>query len=308
MSVLYDDQATELRRLMEQPLTMGSPARSLQSKIENAKLAKETPRSARVIAIASGKGGVGKTNIAVNLALCLARKGRNVVLIDADLGTANIDVIMNVHSPYDLSHVIRRERTLREAALRIEPRLHLVAGASGLTGIADLTTSQRQSLVDQLMKLETQSDIILLDCGAGISQNVLAIARAADELMIVTTPEPTALTDAYALIKVLALAHRAPPMGLIVNQAATEREGLIVSERIAGVASKFLHVAVSRSGQILRDPHVARAVRQRIPFITLYPKCPASDCIAMLANRVDSNAEVLAGRSGFFHRLTRFFY
>jgi flagellar biosynthesis protein FlhG len=294
---------------MEEPLsTLRSPQRSLQYKIENAKFSKETPRSARVIAIASGKGGVGKTNIAVNLALCLARKGRKVVLIDTDLGTANIDVIMNVQSPCDLSHVIRRERTLKEAAVRVEPRLHLVVGASGLTGIADLTTTQRQSLVDQLMQLEIQSDIILLDCGAGISQNVLAFARAADELMIVTTPEPTALTDAYALIKVLCLAHRAPPMGLIVNQAATEREGLIVSERVAGVASKFLHVPLARCGQILRDPHVSKAVRQRIPFITLYPRCPASDCITMLANRVSSNAEVLAGRSGFFHRLTRFFY
>ena len=317
MSMLQD-QAAQLRQLMQsdvarvrQPTdTRRSTKNNLCESAESADsfLQSKIERSARVIAIASGKGGVGKTNIAVNLALCLARQGRKVVLIDADMGTANVDVIMNVHSPYDLSHVIRRERTLNEAAVRIEPGLHLVVGASGLAGIADLTTMQRQSLIDQLMRLETHSDIILLDCGAGISQNVLAFSRAADELLIVTTPEPTALTDAYALVKVLSLSSRPPPMGLIVNQVSTEREGLVISERISGVASRFLNIALSRSGQILHDPCVPRAVCQRIPFIIRYPRCPAASCITMLAERVGSSAVAMAGRSGFFQRLSRLFY
>jgi flagellar biosynthesis protein FlhG len=303
MSAMLQDQATQLRRLMQ---SRESPVAADAAPMS--RLPRETGRSARVIAIASGKGGVGKTNIAVNLALYIARQGRRVVLIDADLGTANIDVIMNVHSSFDLSHVIRRECSLDDAAVCVERCLHLVVGASGLSGIADLTTMQRQTVIDQLARLEAEADIVLLDCGAGISQNVLAFARAADELLVVTTPEPTALTDAYALIKVLSLSNCPPPMDLVVNQAASEAEGRIVAERVASVASRFLHTGLACRGQILHDPHVPQAVRQRIPFITRYPSCPASTCIAMLAERIGHSAMALPARTGFFQRLTRFFY
>jgi flagellar biosynthesis protein FlhG len=327
MSAMQQDQASQLRALMQRDETgigesenysdLGRLEESVlgksadvffRSATRDPKFKIDKHRSARVLAIASGKGGVGKTNIAVNLALCMARMGQRVVLIDADLGTANIDVIMNVHSPYDLSHVIRRERSLEDAMVYVERGLQLVVGASGLCGIADLTTLQRQSIIDQLTCLETSADIILLDCGAGISQNVLAFARAADELMIVTTPEPTALTDAYALIKVLSLSNCTPPMDLVVNQAATEREGRMIADRIAGVASRFLHTGLSCSGQILHDPHVHQAVCQRTPFISRYPRCPASTCITMLADRIVGHAFALPSRTGFFHRLTRFFY
>ena len=230
------------------------------------------------------------------------------MLVDADLGTANVDVVMNVRSPFDLSHVLRRQRTIDEIAVQIGPGLRLIVGASGLASVADLGPFERQALIEELTGLESQADVILLDCGAGISQNVLAFTQSADELLVVTTPEPTALTDAYALIKVLSRAPRTPPMGLIVNQSKTVREGRLVAERIASVAARFLGVSLSLTGQILRDHHVGMAVRQRVPFVVNYPRSPASTCIAALAMRVDQASAGAAARPGFFGRVFRFFY
>ncbi len=265
-------------------------------------------RTAHVLAIASGKGGVGKTNIAVNLAICLTQRGLRVVLVDADLGTANADVIMNVQATYDLSHVVRGERTIDEVVVRTEGGLRLVAGASGLASMADLSTFGRQELISELGSLEARSDLIILDCGAGISQNVLAFAHSASELMVVTTPEPTALTDAYALIKVLSRAPHPPPLGLVVNQSNSAREGHLVAQRVASVAARFLGMGLTPAGFVLHDQHVPLAVRQRIPFIVKYPESPAANCIAVLAERVDRS---LSGRHccpGFFRRVARFFY
>jgi len=312
MAVAPTDQASELRALMA-----SRPAAKRQAAVKVARkavipavLPSARPLSrqhARVVAIASGKGGVGKTNIAVNLALCLARRGRRVVLIDADLGTANIDVVMNVRPQFDLSHVVCGEQTIDKVVVTIGPGLQLIAGASGLSSVADLSPFDRRALIAELGRLESQADTMLLDCGAGISQNVLAFTQSADELLVVTTPEPTALTDAYALVKVLSRAPRTPPMGLIVNQSKTVREGRVVADRIASVAARFLGVSLSLAGQIPRDRHVAMAVQERVPFVVSYPRCPASTCMAALATRVDESTADTAPRSGFFRRVFRFF-
>lgn len=295
MSAIPKDQAAELRVLMETRASTAPPPAGRR-------------RTAHVVAVASGKGGVGKTNIAVNLAICLARRGLRVVLVDADLGMANADVIMNVQPTYDLSHVIRGERTIDEVVVRLEDGLRLVAGASGLASIADLSPFGRQELITELGSLETQSDLIILDCGAGISQNVLAFAHSANELLMVTTPEPTALTDAYALIKVLSRAPRPPPVGLIVNQSNSTREGHLVAQRVASVAARFLGIGLTAAGFVLHDQHVSLAVRQRIPLVVKYPDSPAATCIAALAERIDRSLSARRCGSGFFRRVARFFY
>jgi flagellar biosynthesis protein FlhG len=158
---------------------------------------------ASVIAITSGKGGVGKSNIAVNLAIKLASAGKEVVLLDADLGLANADVLCNIDLPCNLSHVIARKRELSDVMVKAPGGFHLIGGASGLARMADLTDHDRQRLVLALAELEQRADIILIDTGAGISPNVLSFTRAADHVLVVTTPEPTAITDAYAVIKVI---------------------------------------------------------------------------------------------------------
>ncbi|MCG8406204.1 MAG: MinD/ParA family protein [Phycisphaerales bacterium] len=302
MSVMPKDQAAELRQLM-QSFEVGSREAAEVSDFESASCAK----AAHVVAIASGKGGVGKTNIAVNLAIRLSQTGHRVVLVDADLGTANVDVVMNIQSSYDLSHVLRRQRAIEDIAVQVDARLRLIVGASGLESVADLGPFERQELIEELGGLERQCDIILLDCGAGISQNVLAFAQAADEALIVTTPEPTAITDAYALVKVLSRTNKAPPLGLIVNQAATVREARQVTERIVSVAARFLKVPIEGTGQILRDHHVGQAVRERVPLILKYPRCPASNGLSTLAKRVGQSLNGTNSKPGFFRRVLNFF-
>lgn len=295
MTALPSDQATDLRRMManHEATTLPVARRS---------------RAAQVIAVASGKGGVGKTSIAVNLAVTLAKRGRRVVLIDADLGTANVDVAMNVHASHDLSHVIRGERALEEIAVRVNENLSVIAGASGISGVADLGAFERQRLLDSLGHMERETDVILLDCGAGISQNVLAFAQAAHRLLLVTTPEPTSVADVYALVKVLSRTPVIPAIGLVVNCAASVREGLAVSERISSVAARFLSVAVDDFGQVLRDENVPLSIRRRCPVVSMAPRSTASRSVAMLADRILSGDDASVPAPGFFRKLFGHFY
>src|SRR5205809_253456 len=207
------DQATQLRSLVRQQQH-------------------SRPR-ASVIAITSGKGGVGKSNVAVNLSIKLASAGKNVVLLDADLGLANADVLCNIDLPFNLSHVIARKKELRDVMVRAPGGFHLIGGASVLARMADLTDFDRQRLVDALGELEQQCDIILIDTGAGISPNVLSFTRAADHVLVVTTPEPTAITDAYAVVKVISRDGTNRRISLLVNQARSAAEARVVYERIA---------------------------------------------------------------------------
>src|SRR6266513_2764157 len=220
--------------------------------------------SANVIAVTSGKGGVGKSNVAVNLAIKFASAGKTVVLLDADLGLANADVLCNIDLPCNLSHVIARKKELRDVMVRAPGGFHLIGGASGLARMADLTDFDRQRLVDALGELEQQCDIILVDTGAGISPNVLSFTRAADHVMVVTTPEPTAITDAYAMVKVLSRDSAERRVSLLVNQAQSAAEAKAVHDRIAHVAKQFLKVSVLEAGYVLADEQVPLAVRRRV--------------------------------------------
>ena len=269
-------------------------------------------RRARVIAVTSGKGGVGKSNMAVNLAIKFAAAGKQVVLLDADLGLANADVLCNVDLPANLSHVIARRKSLMEVMVRAPGGFGLIGGASGLARMADLTDFDRQRVIDLMAALEEQTDLIIIDTGAGISPNVLSFTRAADEVLVVTTPEPTAITDAYAVIKVISLDRRnAPPAGeaprvmsLLVNQARTAAEGRVVYDRISMVARQFLAVHVADAGYVLADPEIPTAVRRRVPFLIAAPGCPAAQCIAAVAMRLEGGMAA-PHSGGFFRRLGR---
>src|SRR5688572_2823429 len=219
------DQATHLRSLVQ-----GSSAPA-----DAGAGAAMPPRRQRatVVAITSGKGGVGKSNVAVNLAITLAGAGKRVTLLDADLGLANADVLCNVDLRTNLSHVIARKKELSDVLVKAPGGFNLIGGASGLARMADLTDDDRQRLVDALGELEQQADVILIDTGAGISPNVLSFTRAADHVLVVTTPEPTAITDAYAVIKVISRDGTDRRLSLLVNQARSPAEARVVYERIA---------------------------------------------------------------------------
>ena len=293
MTVMVD-QASQLRSLMTQQLA--------QEQVPRAAEGSARPR-ANVIAITSGKGGVGKSNVAVNLAIQFSSVGRDVVLLDADLGLANADVLCNVELPYNLSHVIARKKELSDVLYKAPGGFRLIGGASGLARMADLTDFDRQRLVDALVALEQQTDIILIDTGAGISPNVLAFTRAADHVLVVTTPEPTAITDAYAVIKVISRDGTDRRISLLVNQTRSIAEAKIVYERIAKVARQFLGVGVLDAGHMPADENVPLAVRKRTPFVMASPRAAASHSIAQLAMRLEQGVGVKSESGGFFNRM-----
>jgi flagellar biosynthesis protein FlhG len=263
-------------------------------------------RRASVIAVTSGKGGVGKSNIAVNLAIKFSAAGKEVVLLDADLGLANADVLCNIDLPHNLSHVIARKKELREVIVKTPGGFGLIGGASGLARMADLSDSDRQRLINALAELESRADVLIIDTGAGISPNVLAFTRAADHVLVVTTPEPTAITDAYAVIKVLSRDGAERRISLLVNQVTSAGEGRVVHDRIAKVARQFLSVTVFDAGYVLRDEQVPLAVRRRQPFVLGSPRCPASTCISQLAIRLEQGVAGAAS-GGFFNRMGKWF-
>ncbi len=269
-------------------------------------LARSRPR-ATVIAITSGKGGVGKSNVAVNLAIRFAKSGKDVVLLDADLGLANADVLCNVDLPANLSHVIARKRELRDVLVHAPGGFRLIGGASGLARMADLTDDDRRRLLDSLADLEHQADLILIDTGAGISPNVLSFTRAADHVLVVTTPEPTAITDAYAVIKVVSRDAGTRRISLLVNQARSPAEGRVVYDRIARVAKQFLAATVFDAGHVMADEAVPTAVRRRTPFLLSTPNCPAGLCITRLAMRLEQGVTPERESGGFFNRMNQWF-
>jgi len=278
------DQATQLRSLVRQ----------------------QRRQRASVIAITSGKGGVGKSNVAVNLSIKLASVGKSVVLLDADLGLANADVLCNIDLPYNLSHVIARKRELHEVMVTAPGGFKLIGGASGLARMADLTDFDRSRIVESLMAVEHSADTIVIDTGAGISPNVLSFTRAADHVLVVTTPEPTAITDAYAVIKVITKDGLDRRISLLVNQVRSAAEGRMVHERVAKVAKNFLGVNVLDAGHLVMDDHVRRAVLQRVPFLLSAPKCAASFCVTQLAMRFEQGIAPAAD-GGFFNRMSKWF-
>ncbi len=245
---------------------------------------------ARVVAVTSGKGGVGKSNVALNTAIAAARYHKRVVLIDADLGLANLDVLAGVSAPSGLADVISGRKRLYDVAVRTPYGVDLVAGASGISYLADLPDEDRMRLLAQLEVLEREADLVVIDTGAGVARNVVKIAAAADEVLVVSTPElHEHATDAYAAVKLhqpRARARRAHPA--IINQAASLSEARAVGGRIAAVGRQFLKLDVEQAGYVLADHHVPRAVRMRRPLVAAFPTSPAALCITNIARRFDA--------------------
>ena len=203
-------------------------------------LVRRTKKCARVIAFTSGKGGVGKTNIAANFAICVAAAGKDVILIDADLGLANVDVLLNVKARNTIADVVAGKKRLEEIMYTGPGGLRVICGASGLSELAELGEFQRQRVLQEICSLEQQADVIVVDTGAGISRDVMAFAETADHTVVVTTGEPTSMTDAYAMIKRLSLAAGSLRISLLVNMVESRSEAKTVFDRLAGASRKFL--------------------------------------------------------------------
>lgn len=271
-------------------------------------LVRENRGLSRLVAITSGKGGVGKTSVAVNAAICLAAHGHRVVLIDADLGMANADVLMNVQAPFNLGHVIAGDKTIDEILVNAPGGIKLILGTSGVGRLANLSEFERHNLVQSMIRLESLADVVLLDCAAGISRNVITFAAAADNVVVVTTPEPTALTDAYATIKVLSRERSDATIGTVVNFSSSSGEAQAVAGRLADVARRFLGLDVAGLGYVLRDEHMALAVRHRTPVVLRFPRAPASSCLAAVASTLARHTLANRSEDGFFRRVANLFF
>jgi flagellar biosynthesis protein FlhG len=258
-------------------------------------------RRARVMAFASGKGGVGKTNIAVNLAMALSSLGKRVVVVDVDIGLANADLLMGVESRLHLGHVLAGEVSAVDALTSGPEGVLLLAGCAGFGNVSDLERTEREFLLRSFRDLEAHADFILIDTAAGISRNVVHFAAAADEAIIVTTPEPTAIMDGYAVLKAISREKGFGRMRLVVNFSTSRAEAARVGERIQAVSRKFLGVEVDSLGFVAADDAVRRAVRRRRPFLLDSPDSLASECIRGLGKKV-LGEEPGVRSVGFFKR------
>lgn len=242
----------------------------------------------RLISVTSGKGGVGKTNISANLAYLLSRMNQETMILDADAGLANIDVILGINPPYNLSHVLNGERLMADTLVEGPGGIKIMPSASGIPEMTDLSRGQKLTLIDELNVLNNSFDFIFIDTGAGISSNVMYFNMAAREIIVVTTPEPTALTDAYALIKVLYQRHAKKRFRLIVNMARNASEAKEVYDRLGHATDHFLNLTIEYLGHVLLDEKVREAVRQQKAVAEIYPNSPAARCLAGIAEEIRS--------------------
>jgi len=284
------------------------------------RLARDVRPRARVLAVASGKGGVGKTNIAVNLAIALAAQGKRVLLVDCDIGLANTDLLIGQRPRGDLAHVLAGRMPLEAIVQEGPAGIRWIPGASYMPALgAAAPDPRREALLEALSVLESQHDFVILDAPAGIGAGVLALARQADELLLVTTPEPTAIMDAYVTLKAVAAAHRSADgtltsaasdavVRLVVNLVAHRRDVDRVHRRIDDVSRRFLGVPVELLGYVFCDGHVGRAVLRQEPLLLAYPHSQAAWCIKRLAGAVlEQRHPLAADRVGFFQRVANFF-
>lgn len=244
------------------------------------------PSAARLIAIASGKGGVGKSNIALNLAVELTRSGLSIALLDADLGVANVHLLAGLEAGSTLRDVVSGECGLEDIITHLPEGPDIILGSSGIHELANLSPPRRQTLLAQLEKLASRYDAVIVDVAAGVSGSVLDFVVASDFVVVVTTSETTAVTDAYALIKLSLGRNSHCRIGVVANRVRTAHEGASALERISGCARRFLDRSVLELGWVWEDSRVRRAVNERVPFLLGYPKSRASASVRKLAVRL----------------------
>lgn len=244
------------------------------------------PSQARVIAITSGKGGVGKTNIVANLGYTLCKAGKRVLIFDADLGLGNLDVLLGLTPRYNLSHVVEGTKKISEIIISGPGNLKILPASSGIQELTKLTSSQKIGILNELNTLLSDYDIVLIDTAAGISSNVLYFNASADEIMVVVTPEPTSITDAYALMKILSVKYQEKHFRLIVNLAKNAKEAEAVSRQLCLVANRFLDISIEYFGNVLADDKVKEGVRKQKIVSEFAPMTQASRNFAELAHKL----------------------
>lgn len=286
------DQAEQLRKLVKQQ-------------------EQQQQQLARVITVTSGKGGVGKSSIAVNLAIQLSRLGKRVIIFDADFGLANVEVMLGVRPQFNLADLMFRGKTLEEIIARGPEGIGFISGGSGIQEMARMTREQVIYLTQRLVELDSVADIILIDTGAGIADVVLEFVAASSEVLLVATPEPTSITDAYALLKTLNrradFSREDTSIKMISNRIENETEGKNLYDKMSFIVNKFLNIQPEFLGMIPRDDAMPKAVMHQQPVTLAYPNTPAAKAIRTIAVKLcdGTEPEMKRGITGLFSELIR---
>jgi flagellar biosynthesis protein FlhG len=296
------DQAESLRRIVDDLRIRNQAAVKVDMPVKRA----------RVITVTSGKGGVGKTNMTVNMAIAMSQLGLRVVILDVDFGLANIDVLFGIVPKYSLVDLIRDERSIFEVLADGPNNIKFLSGGSGVEELVRLDRNQLRKFVSSISLLDKLYDVILIDTGAGLNQNVMSFILAADEVVLVTTPEPTAMTDAYALVKMVAKRDKRKQIRLLVNKADSAREAEDVLSKLSAVSEKFLSLKLEKLGYILYDDAVTKAVRQQKPFLLGNARSVASKQLVkitevLVSSNPDKEMSEPAGAKGFIQKLLSIF-
>lgn len=242
----------------------------------------------KVVAVTGGKGGVGKTNVSVNLSLALGELKRRVLLMDADLGLANVDVMLGLRAKKNISDVLAGESRLRDVMIEVNPLVRIVPACSGTQEMTSLSAHEHAELVYAFNDVADDLDVLVIDTAAGISDSVISFVRAAQEVLVVVCDEPTSITDAYALIKLLNRDYRMSRFRVLANMVSTDTEGRQMFNKLMTVTDRFLDVTLQYVGSIPYDEHVRKSVQRQVPVLEAYPKSKAAIAYRQLAQKVDS--------------------
>ena len=291
------DQAYMLRKLVQnkQSLNLG--------------VEREPAHKSRVIAVSSGKGGVGKTNLSVNLASALSQMGYRVLIIDADLGMANVNIVLGASAKYNLLNLIRDNVNVEDILAEGPCGVKFLSGGSGIEELANLTAFDLERIISKLNLCENLADIILIDTGAGLSKSVLNFLMAADDVILVTTPEPTAMTDVYAIMKAYSNQPDCSEVKLVVNRVTEPNEGIDVQAKLEKTALRFLNLNVTTLGEIKEDRNLVRAVKAQKPVVLSYPNSDVAKCIKKIASVLisdDTDQVRTKGLGGFLKKVFSF--
>ena len=242
----------------------------------------------RVIAVASGKGGVGKTNVSVNLGISLCQLGNRVLLMDADMGLANVDIMLGLQTKYNLSHVLDGEKTLKEIIVDGPGGLKVIPAASGVRRMAQLNAMENAGIINAFSELSDELDVLIIDTAAGIADSVVSFCRAAQEVVVVVTDEPASITDAYALIKVLSRDYQVSRIRLLANMSRSEHHGRQLFNKLSRVCEQFLDVTIDYLGTIPFDHDLRDAVQKQNPVTISYPNSAAAKAFKEMAHTANS--------------------
>jgi flagellar biosynthesis protein FlhG len=296
------DQATPLRQMVE------SESKNIY-KLKRAEIFESKPgaNDPRVITISSGKGGVGKTNVVVNLAIACQRMGKRVLILDADLGLANIDIIFGLNPKYNIENIIRGEKDLSQVIIHGPEGVDIIPASSGVQELTQLTEGQKINLLNEFDTLNCLYDVLLIDTGAGVSSNVIYFNLAAEERMIVATPEPTSVTDAYALIKILFFKYGIKNFYLLLNMVKDEKEAKLVYSNFSKVVARFMGgISVDYAGFIPHDNYLRESVACRKPVMCAYPGSPSCCSFKIVADHLlnlENNRRIDGNIKFFWKRL-----